>query len=149
MYYKENTSDDFPNLKIEDEIVCQNYRTLNSNYLNNNNDLFAERTYVPCYYKQFKSIDDDNELYHPKFERVADLCDKNVVFYRGENNKPQSVILTKQEFLIPYCKCNTYDNGIICDSKKCCSKSHQLFGNMTRRNQQMMCKSSQPKLCKR
>jgi hypothetical protein len=131
------SEDVFPNERLENEIICRNYQNLDARYKTDNNDTYRERMFVPQYYKCSMEIKDNNKLRWPQDNR---LCDMDVIFYRGQNNRPpQNFDMKKNEFLLKYCNCNTYDNGLICDEKKCCSKSHQLFCNMTKRNGQRLC----------
>lgn len=121
----------FPTLELEDKLVCDNYRLLDNAYKKNNSVLNEEYLYVPCYYKQNKRFVDENNVLFPQSSR---LCDKEVVLYRGQNNViPQTTSFKKTEFLIPHCDCDSYQNWVICDREKCCSKRHQLFMNMTKR----------------
>jgi hypothetical protein len=131
----------FPNQILEDKIMCHNYNILDSNYVRNQQDSYLEFMYVPQYYKCFKDMDKDNATHYPVDRNAyTNLCDRNIVYRRGENNKPPTNIdKRKNNFLLPYCECNTYDNALMCNSKKCCSRSHQLFENMTRRSRPMVC----------
>ena len=126
-----NTKDTFPNQKLEDEIICQNYANMNDMYKHNNTHIFGEYLFVPDYYKCNKNFVNENKVIFPEEPK---LCDRSIVQYRGQNNKaPTNIDKRKNDFLIPLCNKNTYQNSIVCDDAKCCSKSHQLFMNMTKR----------------
>jgi hypothetical protein len=131
----------FPNQVLEDELICHNYNALDVNYVQNNQDRYLEFMYVPQYYKCFKNIENDNSTHFPiNLPLESRFCDENVVYKRGGNNKnPTNLDKRKQKFLIPYCEQSTYDNAIICNSRKCCSRNHQLFMNMTKRSDAMLC----------
>lgn len=120
-----------PSLELEDTLVCENYNSLDKSYREHQNELNREFMYVPDYYKCTKNFEHENNVLFPASSRI---CDKEVVHFRGQNNVVQHINKKKDEFLLPYCKCNTYDNSLICDANKCCSKSHQLFMNMTKRH---------------
>lgn len=126
----------FPTQQLEDQLMCQGYSTLDANHRQQNLVNYMENVYVPGYYKCSKDPSRENELLFPLNDR---MCDKEVVIYRGRNNKHSEIDKRKHAFLIPFCDCNTYNNGILCDGKKCCSKSHQLFMNYTRRNAVKKC----------
>lgn len=120
-----------PSLKLEDEIVCHNYNAMDRGYQTKQAFLNQEYMYVPRYYKCLKDFKAENDVIFPACNR---LCDREVVLYRGQNNvAPEHLPKQKNSFLIPYCECNKYDNSIICNQSKCCSKSHQLFFNQTKR----------------
>jgi hypothetical protein len=122
----------FLNERIENELICENYKHLDKNYRCDNLLRLNEYCYVPEYYKDLKKFDKENEVLFPEGSR---LCDKYIVRDRGSNNViPTNIHPPSQPFLLPYCKNNTYENHLICDKKKCCSKSHQLFMNHTKRN---------------
>ncbi len=121
---------DFNMEKISDEMMCKNYKSLDSSYKQNNHNMYQEFSYVPDVYKCFKNICDETTLYWPLENR---LCDREVILYRGQNNKAPVNIEKKKNFLIPYCDCNTYRNHVVCNDSKCCSQSHQLFMNLTKR----------------
>lgn len=131
-----------PSLELEDKLVCQNYQSLDNAYQGNQEFLNNEFLFVPEYYKCFKDAADDNELFYSKNPRWNRVCDRDVVLYRGQNNvAPQNLSKKKNEFLIPVCDCDTYRNHLICDKHKCCSKTHQTFGNLTKRQGVFNCNS--------
>lgn len=127
----------FPNEHLEESILCHNYTVLDERYRQNNARNFDTQVFVPQYYKCDKDFANENAVLFSTDNRS---CDKNVIMYRGMNNKPPvDFDKKKTDFLIPHCDCNTYNNVVICDKKKCCQKSHQLFCNMTRRNGPTKC----------
>lgn len=137
----------FPNQLLEDEIIRNNYNKLSANYISRNQDMFFENIYMPYYYKCTKEFDNENVLRLPV---VNKSCDKNVLYYRGENNRPpRNIQKQKTDFLLHHCDCNTYDNSLICNKTKCCSKSHQLFENHTKRNGFRLCNEFMPVLNQR
>lgn len=126
-----DSKDTFPNQKLEDDIICQNYVNMNKTYKYTNSQMCSEYLFVPEYYKCNKDFTNENKVIFPEEPK---LCDRNIVQYRGQNNKaPVNIDKRKNEFLIPFCNKNTYKNHIVCDDDKCCSKSHQLFMNITKR----------------
>jgi hypothetical protein len=121
-----------PGLAAEDAWVCKHTSELDRSHSKRNGFLEHQFLYVPDYYKCYKDFKEENTLIFP-LDRNR-LCDKDVVLYRGQNNvAPKTLDKSKSSFLVPYCECNSYDNGLVCDGTKCCSKSHQLFMNHTRR----------------
>jgi hypothetical protein len=134
-----NTSP-FKTEPLEDKIICNGYSALDANYKQFNQYQYMEQVYTPYYYICSKDFGDENKLRFPASTRT---CDKEVIYYRGRNNDVTDIDKKKNDFLIPVCDCNTYDNGLVCDAKKCCTKSHQLFFNVTRRNAPRSCKGEQ------
>ena len=121
-----------PDLATEDAIACASYASMDATYRAGNRFLADQYLYVPEYYMEPKRFGEENAVLFPLGTR---LCDKEVVLYRGNNNvAPIHANLKKTNFLLPYCECDTYRNGLVCDSGKCCSRSHQLFDNMTKRH---------------
>ena len=127
----------FPNEAIEHALVCDAYTNMDASYKRQNMNAFLEYSYVPQYYKCQKNICEENAV---RFPKGNELCDKNVALYRGQNNRPPRNIPISQPFLIQPCQYDTYDNALICDDGKCCSKSTQLFCNMTKRSAPKSCK---------
>lgn len=121
----------FPIQLLEDKLLCYNYNTIDANYRQQNLDNYIENMYVPNYYKCSKDFTLETRVLFPVDTRK---CDKEIYQYRGRNNQHTEIDKRKNNFLIPHCECNTYDNRLVCDGKKCCSKSHQLFMNLTKRN---------------
>ena len=123
----------FPNQLLEDNILCHNYNILDSNYKQGNNYTYGESMFVPKYFKCMKNFKDENTV---RFPLPSSSCDKDIIQYRGKNNFPSSLDKRNNSFLIPYCskKKNTYHNVVVCNDDTCCSESHQLFMNCTKRH---------------
>lgn len=135
-----------PSLLTEDAWVCNHTAELDRSQRQQNGMLEHQFMYVPEYYKCNKDTKEETHLILPQDRNR--LCDKDVVLYRGQNNvAPKNFDKSKTSFLLPYCQCNTYDNGLICDRKKCCSKSHQLFMNYTRRQGVKNCPAPSRRPC--
>jgi hypothetical protein len=115
---------------LSDDQMCKSYSELDTTYQKNNETMLNEMKWVPCYYKQNKNFADENNLMFSKKEMT---CDKDVILYRGQNNKTSVGLPPSEPFLIQYCPVNTNRNFIIADDKKGCSVSHQLFNNLTKR----------------
>jgi hypothetical protein len=118
---------------LEDRLLCDHYAALDKQYKKNNERMMGEMEFVPSYYKDNKDFAQENEVLFPASNR---LCDKEVVKFRGHNNvPPKNLDKRKDVFLLPISdQANTYNNSITCDERRqCCSKSHQLFMNQTRR----------------
>ena len=61
-----------------------------------------------------------------------DLLCSSVINNRASNNVKYNIYEQQTPFLLKYCSKPTHDNHIICSKNKCCSTSHQLFGNITK-----------------
>jgi hypothetical protein len=123
-----NTGVDFPLLEKEDAWVQNRLFGMDCMHRHNNSYAYVNYIEVPDYYKQLKRFDHENKIIFPF---GSQLCDKNITRYRGQNNVVPTTI-EKRSFLLETCPKDSFQNYLICDSKKCCSKSHQLFMNHTK-----------------
>jgi len=119
----------FQNEILENKIMQASHEYLDCRYKKYNVEAFMEYSFVPDYYKRLKDFQNENKVLFPADKR---LCDKEVIRDRGQNNvNPTN--LKDAKFLLPVCPQNTYRNHLVCDKTKCCSSSHQLFMNHTKR----------------
>lgn len=135
----------FPNEIIEEALICQAYGNLDADYKAKNMNSFLEYSYVPQYYKCQNNICNDNLLRFPK-QQHSQICDEDIFMYRGQNNRPPRNFPVAQPFLVKPCQIDSYDNAVVCDDDKCCSKSTQLFCNMTKRSGSKDCKDRSGKI---
>jgi hypothetical protein len=117
---------------LADRRLCESFKVVDQNSKCLNAMLFREMHYVPEYYQCQKQFCEENALMWPMENR---LCDKEVILYRGQNNVKDGKVIrdNQQPFLLPYCKENKFRNSIVSDDKKYCSRTHQLFNNVTKR----------------
>lgn len=120
-----NTGVDFPLMEKEDAFMNQRLTNMDCAYRQDNSYAYVNYVEVPDYYKNLKRFDHENKVIFPEGPK---LCDKNITRYRGQNNVVPSRIENKP-FLLDICPQNSFQNNLVCSSKKCCSKSHQLFMN--------------------
>ena len=125
-----NFAKEFPNQKLEDSIICQNYTSLDNRYNSFNNYQLKEMLYVPDYYKNHKCFTEETKL---KFAKSSQTCEKDIVQHRGNNDQSHKNYSNVSKFLLPISSENTYRNHIVSDNRNQCTKNHQLFMNHTKR----------------
>ena len=104
-------------------MLCDHYKELDKTYRKKQDMMFCENMFVPSYYKTFRDIHDDIRL-----RRKRPSCiDKDDIEKKTYGNDDIGL------FQVPV----TTDKTIKvkeCRSCDCRTRSHQLFGNVTKRH---------------
>lgn len=69
---------------VADDLLCSNYKRLNTTYTRGQNGAYKEYMYIPKYYKIEKDVESENKVFRPLPNRLGDPF---VVSKRGNNNE--------------------------------------------------------------
>lgn len=103
------------------------------------NDILFRQQFSKSQARCLKEIDNESHMRYIESAKLS-LCD-DLLNTRGgnANNVPLQECLNPyspyniQEYLLIPCTKNTYNNYIVSDQEKVCSKRHQTFNNLTKR----------------
>ena len=74
------------------------------------------------------------EFDYMQFQQREQNCTKYQDVKNNINKYMIYDIVPSKGFLLQPCKQNTYVNGLVCDDAKCCSRTHQVFNNLTKQH---------------
>jgi hypothetical protein len=133
--------------QLSDRVSCASMYVVDrlDAFANDQRLSFALKAPTPRLVNCLPDVDDRNALVAGNSRNTRALgndsqsCD--LLLSRGGNNVPgRASICVGDEcpaipttLVWPVCPINTYKNDQVCDGVKCCSRSHQLFENVTRR----------------
>jgi hypothetical protein len=128
-------------LQMSDFILCKNIQNLQFQHKRENDVPFMDLLSRPLPSK-IRNVEEEYQMWTQTFATRIPQCNESIAS-RGGNNvaKPYKAPCgyecfspeLMKEWVIEPCKKNTFQNYLVQDDKKICSKSHQLFNNVTKR----------------
>ncbi len=126
-----------------DHISCNTRAYLGWNHTRMNDEIFL-RNIRGTGQSRIRDVEEESKLQKEIFKSKEYLCTP-MINQRGGNAMPCAgddrlkqgynnfTAYHLSEYLMVPCKKNTFRNFVDCDEDRCCSVSHQLFNNMTKR----------------
>lgn len=118
-------------LQESDHMLCTNIESLQFKHKYESDVPFMQLLSKPipnC----IRDVTQEHTMWTQTFKTRTPGCSLDLIMTRGGNASGMKQ-KTQSEFLMPPCWTNTFQNYLVEDDKKVCSKSHQLFNNLTRR----------------
>jgi hypothetical protein len=128
-------------LQQSDYILCKNIQSLHFVHKKESDGPFMDLLSRPLPSK-IRNVVEEHKMWTQTYQTRVPQCNE-LIASRGGNNVSKSYSAyggyecfspqLMNDWIMEPCKKNTFQNYLVQDNDKICSKSHQLFNNVTKR----------------